>query len=456
MYARGNRRQTIGVLLASFLLIILCIGGLWMYIKSADAETGVQETAVATLPEEENISITWEKYDNYPANGKEEDLEQKFIGTGLTRKEKERLPALIEAYTNKTGPGLRFPARFIPDVDGLAIVPLDPMDYAGMTEYYILPSEALDDQQMMQLIDYSAQKGETFTAETLTSKNCMRGGHARSNRYFSAGEEERRDILIGRIQMEGLRPVSPALSQEKLPVKGMASLPLRADKHSGIDEFHFYPIREMTDIELMQSVYLTYESGYTYLKPAEDDSLKPAKDLAKVRALLEKYMGMPMAAKNYALGYIRKDATGEIRLRANFQTALVNGKRVHYFVNVDYKTGLPLNIDQFTWIKSAKAVSEDATGEAVKSLSEAELLAITRSLVEDVSTVAITSVVADGVVTPEQIDDQNDEEIVSEHVMIVHVELEDGNQYLVNIRVSDGVVIVFSYRPVGEPEQFMW
>ncbi len=440
--AKGNKKQTLAVLLLSMLLLTLCTGGLWAYVKNADAETGVQETAATELPKEDEISVTWEKYDNFPPTGKEDDLEQRFIGTGLTQEEKRRLPALIEAYTNKKGPALRFPARSLPDVDGLAIVPLDPTDYAGMTEYYILPAESLDDQQMMQLIDYSANKGETFTADTLSSKNCMRGGYSLSNRYLSAGEDERHEILIDRICMDGLWPDSPELSIYKMPVKGMVSIHLRPDKHNGKDAFHLYPIREMTDDELLQSANLDFTEGYTYLKPAEDESLNPAKDAANTRAILEEFMGMPKAAENYMLSYKRKDATGEIRLQCNFRTAEINGIRTYYFAMMDLETGRYLSLNQFAQTKTTDIVNAFKSQiQKEKGLPDSEILDIAGKLVERVTDTKILDIRLAGVST----DDPGDEYTLVQPAMTVQADLEDGSHYLVQVHVSDGVVETMRY-----------
>ena len=452
---KGNKKQTLAVLMLSMLLITICTGGLWAYVLNADAETGVQEASATELPEEDEITVTWEKYDNFPPTGKEDDLEQKFTGTGLTKEEKSRLPELIEAYTNKTGPALRFPARTLPNVDGLAIVPLDPSEYSGMTEYYILPAESLDDQQMMQLIDYSAKKGETFTADTLTNKNCMRGGYSPFNRYLSAGEDARQEILLSRINTEGLQPDSPDLSADKMPVKSIVSVSLRPDKHNGKDMFHFYPIREMTDEELLQSFYLTFKEGYTYLKPAEDESLHPAKDVAKVRVILEECMGMPAASKNNAVSYLRKDATDEIRMYANFQTALVNGKYTIYMTTMDFRTGRCLSLYQFTLATTADITAAFKSQiQEEKGLPEAELVEIAKTLVEKVTGVKAMSAEATGVSTADQ-EDNNDLTLV-EPLMNVHVKLEDGSLYMVHVRVSNGMMESLQYNFGEQLDQYHW
>ena len=454
MQAKASGQQTLWVLLMAFLLVVLCAGGLWAYVQNADAETGVQEASATELPEEDEITVTWEKYDNYPPTGKEDDLEQKFTGTGLTKEEKQRLPALIEAYTQKTGPDLLLPAQPLPGTDGLAIVPLDPSDYAGMTEYYILPAEELNDQQLMQLIDYSAKKGETFTADMLTSKNCMRGGYSLFNRYLSAGEADRQKILASRILMEGLWPDSPELSIDKMPVKGMGSVSLMPDKHNEKSTFYFFPIRVMTDEELLLSAYKDFiKEGFTYLKPAEQESLNPAKDVAKARAILEEFMGMPKATENYLLSYKRKDATGEIRLQANFNTATVNGERTTFSAIMDPVTGSYISLDQFTWFQTVNEVNAPAKKEQeTKTLSDSELIVIAKAIVEKVTNAKAISAETTIVSTTTS----SDEHIHYEPTMPILVSLEDGSQYSVRVQISDGIVEEIYYNPKNNDDFFFW
>lgn len=453
MQSNVNGKQTLWVLTIALVLISLCIGGLWAYVKSADAETGVQEASTTELPEEDEISVTWEKYDNFPPNGKEDDLEQKFIGTGLTRQEKARLPALIEAYTNKTGPGLRFPASPLPDMDDLAIVPLDPNDYAGMTEYYLLPGKVLDDELLLRLIDYSARKGETFSSDMLTSKNCSRGDYYHSNRYLSAGESERSKILVRRAEMEGLFLASPELSPENLPVKGVGSIARNYEKFNNYGSFTFYPIREMTDEELLQTICFEISEGYTNLKPEEDENLDPIQDAAKIRALLEEFMGMPMAAENYMLSYRRKNDTGETRLQADFNTAAINGKSTSYFVIIDQRTGQYLFINQHTWNQlPGTANRQDSTDQPTKRLHATNCAAIAEALVEKITSIRIAS----SETSEASVLEQTDEHIISEYLVNVHVKMVNGDLYIVNVRESDGVVINMMYNPSEQADQFLW
>ncbi len=68
MQTKANGKQTLFVLLIALVLIALCLGGLWTYIQSADAETGMQEISLVQIPEASTIASTPEKYDNFPAS----------------------------------------------------------------------------------------------------------------------------------------------------------------------------------------------------------------------------------------------------------------------------------------------------------------------------------------------------------------------------------------------------
>ena len=161
MHIDAIKKQTLFALLVSLLLISLCTGGLWVYISSADAETGVQETSMAQIPESGRMAFVPEKYDNFPVGDVDLDNDlQRMQGSGLNASEVARLPKLLEAYAAGKRPASTTPT--LPGEDGFAIVPLDPKSYGGQTEYYLFPETILSDEQILILIDYSAQKGETF------------------------------------------------------------------------------------------------------------------------------------------------------------------------------------------------------------------------------------------------------------------------------------------------------
>jgi hypothetical protein len=310
MQSKANGKQTLWVLLIAFVLVVLCISGLWIYVKNADAETGVTETSVAQIPGEDEITITMEKYDNFPPHQETKGFRVWAEGFGLTQIEKDRLEAMKEAYANGTRP--KEQASSLPKNNTVAILPLDPNSFGGETEYYFLPQVMLDDEQLLQLIDYGEKTGKPFTSETLTVRNSMRGNDSMTSRQFSAGELGRYTNLSQRAIQEGLeRPEITPLDPSK-PLSGIAYIPLNTYAY-GIEMFALYPLRELTDEELLQDFYtLRMDKDITLLNPAEEADLNPALDAQKIRALLGDVMSMPASTKMTLLGY-RKVATGEVR-----------------------------------------------------------------------------------------------------------------------------------------------
>jgi hypothetical protein len=337
MQAKASGKQTIWVLLISLMLIMLCIGGLWAYVQNADAETGITETSLADIPEEYKTAFIKEKYENYPllfysAN------DYWYQGKALHKSEIPRLHDLMKAYEGGERPSAK--ASSLPGDGPFAIIPLDPKEFSGMAEYYILPEDELTDNQLLMLIDYGEEKGVPFTEDTLTTMNCMRGNTA-SNRFLSAGESERLDILLHRISMEGLQASSLDLSPKSLPVSGVSIITLNP-RIFLTDMFYLYPTRELTDEELLQIMYQSYQSnmdGYSYLNPLKPEGQDAAGDTAKIRSFLEDVLGMPMATECVRLSYKQKSSTGEIHAMACFKTALISGRDTRYTVYMDKAGG---------------------------------------------------------------------------------------------------------------------
>ncbi len=345
MQSKANKRQTVWVLLIAFVLIALCLGGLWTYIQSADAETGVTETSLAQIPGEDEITITMEKYDNFPPHQETKGFRIWTQGFGLMQIEKDRLEAMKEAYANGARP--KEPAPTLPKNNTLAILPLDPKSFDGETEYYFLPQSMLGDEQLLQLIDYGEKTGKPFSAETLTVKNSMRGSDSMTSRQFSSGELGRYTNLSQRAIQEGLERPEITDPDPSKPLSGIAYIPMNTYAY-GIEMFALYPLRELTDEELLQDFYtLRMDKGITLLNPAEEADLNPADDAQRIRALLTDIMQMPASAKMTLLGYRHMDATGEVRCYATFESARINGKKTDYSVNIDLAAWTPLYLDQY-------------------------------------------------------------------------------------------------------------
>jgi len=445
MQIKANRKQTLWVFLIALILVFICIAGLWAYVKSADAETGVTETALVELPEADSISVTREKYDNYPPESGTIGVSWKQ-GERLFEDEIKRLNEIKKAYAAGARPKDKAPS--LPGMNAFAIIPLDPSEYAGMTEYYILPEDRLTDDHLLMLIDYGEETGVSFTENTLTSKNCMRLSYTDSNRYLSAGESERQEIMKRRIWTEGLRSASPELTDQKLPVSGMGSIRLNPELFSGAKTFYLYPIRELTDEELLQSLYLEYMDGYTYLIPTKENGLDPVADTVKMRALLEDIMGMPMAAESTSLSYKQKDATGEIHLHAVFNSALIDGKETSYYVIMLRPEGDII----YAWKMTSdlanpnKLIVDDEPKPDV-NINDPRWADIAKDTVSKLTNVKIKSAPVAEVWGSGQ-----------DASVQVNVNLEDGACYFINVQISNGITRSAQYihKDVELINGFIW
>jgi hypothetical protein len=449
MQSKANGKQTLWVLAIALVLIALCLGGLWTYIQSADAETGMQETALAQIPESSIIAYTPEKYDNFPSGDPEFEKDfGRVQGCGLNRKELQRLPKLLEAYAAGERPKSKAPS--LPGEDGFAIIPLDPKAFGGMAEYYILPQAELSDEQILMLIDYSALKNETFGIDTTDWKNCMREGYPESNRYLSAGESNRRDILLQRLKAEGIRPESSEITLDKLPLSGVGSIRLNKMLNRNNGTFHLYPVRELTDEELMQSLYLDYLDGYSYLIPETDASINPAADEKKMRAFFEDIMGMPLSSENTELIYRRKDDTGEIHLHARFTSALINGVETSYIAIMRMDTGEILYTSRMPDDKTKpdQAYYLDQPNTDINML-DPRWIEIAKTAVSKLTHMKITKAYATDVSGTAD----------NTHITVgVDVSLEDGSSYMVAVKVSDKMIASaqFLYYDFNVVNDYIW
>jgi hypothetical protein len=428
MQAKASGKQTIWVLLIALVLIVLCIGGLWAYVVGASTETGIQEASAAEMPEEARDTIVYERYDEFPS------------GSGdaiLSEGELSLLNKMQEAYAQGERPVNKAPA--LPDKTGFAIIPLDPDDYGGMTEYYILPDRDLTGQELLQLIEHGEEAGVPFTPETFTDKNSMIPGGDTVNRYSPAGESERHLLLYNRFTQEGLRPKAiPVLT---FPVSGPAKIPLNLTSN-GAEAFYLYPLRELTDEELLQNIYLIFGDNQS-LDPNEIGR-NAAADAAWVRTLAEDVLSMPLSVENNYLLYNREDEAANVIMTANFVTPMINGKRTYYVITADLSANRFTHLIQFT---------EDRTVQKNEEAQPAPQNMPDRPW-KDIAVAAAERLTGLTAETAETYGPSTSEEKLSTststqtQIMQVNVTVSNGEIYNISIRISDGIIDGVSYLPV--------
>ncbi len=428
------------VLLAALLLVVASLAGLNAYVL-AEGETGVQTVSQAGLPKEDSaVDIVWETYDNYYVD-MPQYLED-YIGYGLTKGEKKRLAALKEAFSAGTRPEGKLPS--MPEETGFAVVPLDPASFAGVEEYYFLPKRELTDEELLQLIAYGEGKGTPFTADILTVKNCMRGSTAGINRFLSAGENERADILFKRFYQEGLLPESSDTAMVTLPISGVTNIPLNRDRGDDLDSFTFLPIRALTDQEILAALSRSVAKGY-YLALAQE-GLDIKKDMAQARNLLEDVLGMPLAVEEDQMYYSPGETTGSVLFRAIYTRPKINGRQIAYSITLDIATGQCMAINESTDDDSLYYLDYDgslqygpgATDPPISDPVDERLVASARAAVEKLTTVKQSRVAPVPGLT-----------IGSPFESDAHlaVFMMDGSSYLTAVRYSDFKTYALEYHP---------
>lgn len=250
----------------------------------------------------------------------------------LTEEEQEQCSELLKRYAQGERPKASVPND--PAKTGFAVVPLASEAYDGLAQYVFLPGRELSDEELMQLIDYYALKGNTFDPSSLDESNCMRGGCIETNRARTAEEDERLRSLDERYRKEGLRP-SAALSTDPAS-GGIVTVTLNEQEHAGLSSFTFYPLRRLTDVELLE--FIDQNMRYSlYNKEGFQDNWED--DEAKCRAIATTLFDMEESASLKHDQYMSGDAVRPDTYMAQFETSLQDGIKRWYIVYIDLSTG---------------------------------------------------------------------------------------------------------------------
>jgi hypothetical protein len=174
----------------------------------------------------------------------------------MTAEENSRAKELLTAYAA----GARPAHGVLNKLDNVVVgvYTLNPEDYGGETLYVLLPVNPLTDEEILEVIDAFAQCGQTFDPDALSYKNCMRGGGIEASRFLQEEERDRFNVLRDLYIRQGF--TSEAVYTPLVADDGLGAATLDADAYCGLDCFHFFPARSMTDDELLR--YVIYnESG---------------------------------------------------------------------------------------------------------------------------------------------------------------------------------------------------
>ena len=168
----------------------------------------------------------------------------------MTVEENARAKELLTAYKA----GERPAHGVLNEMDNavVGVYTLNPEDYECETLYVLLPVNPLTDEQILEVIDAFAKCGQTFDPDALSYKNCMRGGGIESSRFLQEEERDRFNILRDLYIRQGFTSdvvYTPLVSDD-----GLGAATLDADSYCGLECFHFFPARSMTDDELLRYV----------------------------------------------------------------------------------------------------------------------------------------------------------------------------------------------------------
>jgi hypothetical protein len=251
----------------------------------------------------------------------------------LAKEEQARCVDLLTRYAQGERPKASAPDD--PLQSGFAVVPLAPEAYEGLAQYVFLPGRVLSDEELMQLIDYYALKGNTFDPSSLNESNCMRGGCVEVNRARTTEEEKRLRALEERYRKERLRPTGTLSTNTASG--SIVTVMLNEKEHAGLNSFTFYPLRRLTDEELLELIDQNLQNS---LYNQEGFEVDWKGDEATCRTIAKRLFDMEESASLTQDGYSRGDAVRPDLYTALFEAVQQNDARRLYVVSIDRSTGL--------------------------------------------------------------------------------------------------------------------
>lgn len=250
---------------------------------------------------------------------------------GLWPEEKARLPAIQATYDA----GQRPQESILNKVEDVrvGVYTLNPEDYEGQQHYLLLPIRALTDEELLQIIDAYAQLNLVFDGDSLSFRNCMRGGGVESSRFMQEDEQQRLALLASLYRRQSLKPDSPFTP---LPGDdGVGEVGLYRDDYAGLESFRFTPYRPMTDEELLRMV--AERAGGQEAAPSEYAQYE-----RQMRAELQRLFNAPLALEltNEEMGYASDNSIFLDKVRVYKATFVLAGTlEKQYFAQLDIQSG---------------------------------------------------------------------------------------------------------------------
>jgi len=247
----------------------------------------------------------------------------------MTAEEAQRAQTLLAAYQAGQRPQQNVLNKLENAVVG--IYTLNPEDYEGETLFTLIPVDPLTDEQILEVIDAFAQCGQTFDPQTLSWRNCMRGGGSGVTRSYQDEERERIAVLRDLYVRQGFQsetPYTPLVSDD-----GLGMITLEEEAYCGRDSFCFLPCRPMTDDELLGYVVYTEAGDPTqYGKYADYEK--------QLRLEMARLLGAPLVLTRGSEGMGRVgDFNSSYGDEPIYHAEFTAQNGDHYWGNLDTDTG---------------------------------------------------------------------------------------------------------------------
>lgn len=297
----------------------------------------VQENAVIPLPTvAPELPVRRQSGSEYSVEnmagyfGLEETGGYPYQTPSLTETEKRRAVDLLREYDAGVRP--RGTILGVTENVRVGVYALNPEDYEGQAVYVLLPMREMSDDEILMIIDAYAQLSLRFDPDTLSFRNCARGGSIETSRFLTDEERERMSVLRKLFRRQGLRP-----DREFTPLPGddgLGWVQLHEEDFAGLPDFRFRPYRYQSDEELLR--FISFQDTGEDVAPTEYAEYE-----RQTRAELLRLMNAPLSLNltQEEMGYADENSVhmDHVRVyRAYFETATKGG---HYFSLLDVETG---------------------------------------------------------------------------------------------------------------------
>lgn len=251
----------------------------------------------------------------------------------LTADEQARAETLLTAYQQGERPSQSI--LNITDNVTIGVYALNPTDYDGENVYVLLPGDPLTDDEILGIIDGYVQLGLAFQPDSLSYRNCARGGGINRTRFLLAKETSRKELLANLYRREEISLATPL---SPLPCSGgTGSVTLRSDLYAGLTTFQFIPYRELSDEELLGFVVLQTSNTVSAAQYAQYE--RQAR--SELTRLLNAPLALELRDESMTISKSQNAALADTTVyRASFEARATDAPFPSYTIMVDPANGV--------------------------------------------------------------------------------------------------------------------